>query len=81
MSAFQKFSSLTSNERELVVFDEAFWEIQSQLRRTERRPEALEAIKDLLNSKTFKNSSSQVSEFDLAQVLLLVVNRIEAKED
>jgi hypothetical protein len=81
MSVFQKFSGLTSDERELVVFDEAFWEIQSQLRRTERRPEALEAIKDLLNSKTFKNSSSQISEFDLAQVLLLVVNRLEAKED
>ena len=81
MSVFQKFSGLTSDERELVVFDEAFWEIQSQLRRTERRPEALEAIKDLLNSKTFKNSSCQISEFDLAQVLLLVVNRLEAKED
>ena len=81
MSVFQKFSGLTSDVRELVVFDEAFWEIQSQLRRTGRRPEALEAIKDLLNSKTFKNSSSQISEFDLAQVLLLVVNRIEAKED
>ena len=81
MSVFQKFSALTSDERELVVFDEAFWEIQSQLRRTERRPEALEAIKDLLNSKTFKNSSCQISEFDLAQAILLVVNRIEAKED
>lgn len=81
MSVFQKFSGLTSDVRELVVFDEAFWEIQSQLRRTERRPEALEAIKDLLNSKTFKNSSSQISEFDLAQVLLLVVNRIEASDE
>lgn len=47
----------------------------------ESRPDGLEGVKDLLKNKTFKNTSAQTSEFDLAQAILLVVNRIEAVEE
>ena len=80
MSVFQKFLDLTHVERELVVFDEAFREIHTQLRLLENRPDGLEGVKDLLNNKTFRNNSCQTSEFDLAQALLLVVNRIQIEE-
>lgn len=81
MSVFQKFLDLTHVERELVIFDEAFQEIRTQLRLLEDRPDGLEGVKDLLNSKTFRNNSCQTSEFDLAQALLLVVNRIQTKKE
>lgn len=81
MSVFQKFLDLTHVERELVVFDEAFREIHTQLRLLENRPDGLEGVKDLLNAKTFRNNSCQTSEFDLAQALLLVVNRIQIEEE
>tara|TARA_E500000178_G_scaffold287995_1_gene290464 strand:- start:362 stop:607 length:246 start_codon:yes stop_codon:yes gene_type:complete len=81
MSVFQKFLDLTHVERELVVFDEAFREIHTQLRLLENRPDGLEGVKDLLNNKTFRNNSCQTSEFDLAQALLLVVNRIQIEEE
>lgn len=81
MSVFSTFTNLTHAERELVVFDEAFREIHTQLRLIENYPERLDGVKDLLKDKTFKSNSSQVSEFDLAQVLLLVVNRIQAVDD
>lgn len=81
MSVFGTFSNLTHNEKELVIFDEAFREIHTQLRVLENHPERLEGVKDLLKDKTFKNTSSQTSEFDLAQALLLVVNRIETVEE
>jgi lipopolysaccharide export system protein LptA len=47
----------------------------------EQRPERLEAVKDLLNDKTFQGSASQTSEYDLAQAMLLVINRIKVKSD
>jgi len=81
MSVFQTVLDLTHVERELVIFDEAFREIHTQLRLLEDRPDGLEGVKDLLKNKTFRNNSCQTSEFDLAQALLLVVNRIEAKEE
>ncbi len=81
MSVFQKFLDLSHVERELVIFDEAFREIHTQLRLLENRPDGLEGVKDLLNNKTFRNPSSQTTEFDLAQAILLVVNRIEAVEE
>ena len=81
MSVFQTVLDLTHSERELVLFDNAFREIQTQLRMLEGRPDGLEGVKDLLNNKTFRNNSFQTSEFDLAQAILLVVNRIEAKEE
>ena len=81
MSVFATFNNLTHAERELVIFDEAFREIHTQLRVLENHPERLEGVKDLLNNKTFKNNSCQTSEFDLAQALLLVVNRIEAIDE
>jgi hypothetical protein len=81
MSVFQTVIDLTHSERELVLFDNAFREIQTQLRMLEDRPDGLEGVKDLLNNKTFRNSSAQTSEFDLAQAILLVVNRIKAKEE
>jgi len=51
MSVFQKFLDLTHVERELVVFDEAFREIHTQLRLLENRPDGLDGVKDLLNAK------------------------------
>jgi hypothetical protein len=81
MSVFSTFTNLTHAERELVIFDEAFREIHTQLRLIETSAERLDGVKDLLKDKTFKNNSCQTSEFDLAQALLLVVNRIEAIED
>lgn len=81
MSVFQTVLDLTHSERELVIFDNAFREIQTQLRMLESRPDGLEGVKDLLKNKTFRNTSAQTSEFDLAQAILLVVNRIEAKEE
>ncbi len=81
MSVFATYTKLSYAEKELVVFDEAFREIQTQLRHLESSSERLEGVKDLLKDKTFKNTSSQTTEFDLAQALLLVVNRIEANED
>jgi len=81
MSVFGTFSNLTHNEKELVVFDEAFREIHTQLRVLETNPERLEGVKDLLKDKTFKNNSCQTSEFDLAQALLLLVNRIQIEKE
>lgn len=81
MSVFQKFLDLNHVERELVIFDEAFREIYTQLRLLEKRPDGLEGVKDLLNNKTFRNNSCQTSEFDLAQALLLVVNRIQIEKE
>ncbi len=81
MSVFATYTKLSYAEKELVVFDEAFREIHTQLRHLESSSERLEGVKDLLKDKTFKNTSSQTTEFDLAQALLLVVNRIEANED
>jgi hypothetical protein len=81
MSSFSKFSNLSYADRELVVFDDRFREILAQLTLIEKRPERLEAVIDLLNSKTMRNSASQTSEYDLAQSILLVVNRIQAKSD
>tara|TARA_Y100000114_G_scaffold157303_1_gene189414 strand:- start:10908 stop:11165 length:258 start_codon:yes stop_codon:yes gene_type:complete len=81
MSIFNSVSKLTHQERDLVVFDNHFREILCQLTLMESRPDRLEAVKDLLNDKTFQNSVSQTSEFDLAQAILLVVNRIKIKSD
>ena len=81
MSSFNSFSKLTHQERELVVFDNYFREILCQLTLAESRPDRLEAIKDLLNDKTFRGSTSQTSEYDLAQAMLLVINRIQVKSD
>lgn len=81
MSVFATFTNLTYAERELVIFDEAFREIHTQLRHLEANAERLEGVKDLLKDKTFKNNSCQTSEFDLAQAILLVVNRIETIEE
>ena len=81
MSVFGTFSNLTYSERELVIFDEAFREIHTQLRHLESSSERLEGVKDLLKDKTFRNTSCQTTEFDLAQALLLLVNRIEVKEE
>ena len=81
MSVFQKFLDLNHVERELVIFDEAFREIYTQLRLLEKRPDGLEGVKDLLNNKTFRNNSCQTSEFDLAKALLLVVNRIQIEKE
>ena len=81
MSSFNKFSKLSYMDRELVVFDNNFREIFCQLTLAEKNPERLEAVKDLLNDKTFQNSASQTSEYDLAQAMLLVINRIKVKTD
>ena len=81
MSSFNKFSKLSYMDRELVVFDNNFREIFCQLTLAEKNPERLEAVKDLLNDKTFQNSASQTSEYDLAQAMLLVINRIKVKSD
>lgn len=81
MSVFQTVLDLTHSERELVLFDDAFREIENQLKMLEGRPDGLEGVKDLLNNKTFRNSSAQTSEFDLAQALLLVVNRIQTEKE
>ena len=57
-------------------------EILCQLTLAERHPERLEAVKDLLNDKTFQGSDDyQTSEYDLAQAMLLVINRIKVKSD
>ena len=81
MSSFNKYSKLSYVDRELVVFDNYFREILCQLTSAEKNPERLEGIKDLLNDKTFRNSNHQTSEYDLAQAMLLVINRIKVKSD
>jgi len=53
MSVFQTVLDLTHSERELVLFDNAFREIQTQLRMLEGRPDGLEGVKDLLNNKSY----------------------------
>lgn len=81
MSSFNKFSKLSYADCELVIFDNNFREILCQLTLAEKNPERLEGIKDLLNDKTFRGSDYQTSEYDLAQAMLLVINRIEVKSD
>lgn len=81
MSSFNKFSKLSYADRELVVFDSNFREILCQLTLAEKNPERLEGIKNLLNDKTYQNSNTQTSEYDLAQAMLLVINRIKVKSD
>ena len=81
MSIFNSVSKLNHQERALVVFDHHFREILCQLTLIEERPDRFEAVKDILNDKTFQNSASQTSEYDLAQAILLVVNRIKIISD
>jgi len=80
-SAYQQFKDLSWSAGKLARFNSAFGEIESLLHYCGHDEELLVGIRDLLENKTYRGSSSCiVSEFDIAQVLLVVANRVQVSE-
>lgn len=80
-STYQQFKDLSWAAKKLAKFSAAFDEIESLLHYCGHDEELLVGIRDLLEDKTYRGSSSCiVSEFDVAQVLLVVANRVQVKE-
>ena len=80
-SAYEQFRSLSWNAEKVSEFNAAFNRIESLFNFASRDEELLEAIKQLLENKTYRNViPGGVSEFDIAQVLLVVANRTQIQE-
>ena len=80
-SAYEQFRSLSWSAEKVAEFNVAFNKIESLLNFASRDEELLEAIKQLLENKTYRNViAGGVSEFDIAQVLLVVANRTQVQE-
>ena len=80
-SAYQQVKDLSWSAGKLARFNSAFSEIESLLHYCGRDEDLLEGIRELLENKTYRGSSSCIaSEFDIAQVLLVVANRVQVKE-
>ena len=80
-SVYEQFKSLSWNAEKVAEFDVAFNRIESLLNFASRDEELLEAIKQLLENKTYRNiTPGGVSEFDIAQVLLVVANRTQVQK-
>ena len=78
-SAYQQFKDLYWSSRKLARFNTAFEELESLLNYCGHDEELLEGVRDLLANKKYRGSSI-VSEFDVAQVLLIIANRVQVKE-
>lgn len=78
-SAYQQFKDLSWSSVKLARFNTAFEELESLLNYSGHDEELLEGIRDLLANKKYRGSSI-VSEFDVAQVLLIIANRVQVKE-
>ena len=78
-SAYQQFKDLSWSSRKLAKFNAAFEEIESLLNYSGHDEELLEGIRDLLASKKYRGTCT-VSEFDVAQVLLIIANRVQVQE-
>lgn len=80
-SSYEQFRSLSWSAEKVAEFNVAFNKIESLLNFASRDEELLESIKQLLENKTYRNViSGGVSEFDIAQVLLVVANRTQVQE-
>lgn len=80
-STYEQFRSLSWNAERVAEFNVAFNRIESLLNFASRDEDLLEAIKQLLENKTYRNViEGGVSEFDIAQVLLVVANRTQVQE-
>lgn len=80
-SVYEQFKSLSWNAEKVAEFDVAFNRIESLLNFASRDEDLLEAIKQLLENKTYRVTvDGGVSEFDIAQVLLVVANRTQIQE-
>lgn len=78
-SAYQQFKDLSWSSVKLARFNTAFEELESLLNYCGHDEELLEGVRDLLANKKYRGSSI-VSEFDVAQVLLIIANRVQVKE-
>lgn len=80
-STYEQFRSLSWNAERVAEFNVAFNRIESLLNFASRDEDLLEAIKQLLENKTYRNViEGGVSEFDIAQVLLVVANRTQVQK-
>lgn len=80
-SVYEQFRSLSWNAERVAEFNVAFNRIESLLNFASRDEDLLEALKQLLENKTYRNiTGGGVSEFDIAQVLLVVANRTQVQE-
>jgi hypothetical protein len=80
-SVYEQFRSLSWNAERVAEFNAAFNRIESLLNFASRDEDLLEALKQLLENKTYRNiTGGGVSEFDIAQVLLVVANRTQVQE-
>ena len=78
-SAYQQFKDLSWSSVKLARFNTAFEELESLLNYCGHDEELLEGVRDLLANKKYRGSSI-VSEFDVAQVLLIIANRVQVQE-
>jgi len=80
-SVYEQFKSLSWSAERVAEFNAAFNRIESLLNFASRDEELLEAIKQLLENKTYRVTvDGGVSEFDIAQVLLVVANRTQVQK-
>ena len=80
-SVYEQFRSLSWSAERVAEFNAAFNRIESLLNFASRDEDLLEAIKQLLENKTYRYTvDGGVSEFDIAQVLLVVANRTQIQE-
>lgn len=80
-SVYQQFRGLSWSAEKLSEFSLAFDKIESLLNFASHDEDLLEGIRELLENKTYRSTEiSGVSEFDVAQVLLVVANRVQVKE-
>lgn len=80
-STYEQFRSLSWNAERVAEFNVAFNRIESLLNFASRDEDLLEALKQLLENKTYRNiTGGGVSEFDIAQVLLVVANRTQVQK-
>ena len=80
-SVYEQFRSLSWSAERVAEFNAAFNRIESLLNFASRDEDLLEAIKQLLENKTYRVTvDGGVSEFDIAQVLLVVANRTQVQK-
>ena len=76
-----EFHKISLQVKELAVFEEHFKAIKSSIHSAEMSQDLLDGMKALLESETWRGNTWQISDFDMAQSILFLINRIEIKAD
>lgn len=72
--------SLSRDAKDLITFMEHFDGVYRSLRATQNHPEVLEGIKCFLRGITWRGDAFTISDYDMAQSILLLVNKLDQND-